>query len=73
MLAEIGFTALTFAFVASVYAVIASVYGELKFSNRFVISGRNAALATLPLLTIATGANRPHYRRLPNCLCPLSQ
>ncbi len=56
MLAEIGFTALTFSFFASIYAIIASVYGELKFSNRFVISGRNAALLTLPLLTIATVA-----------------
>lgn len=56
MLAEIGLTALTLSFIASVYAIIASVYGELTFSNRFVISGRNAALATLPLLAISTVA-----------------
>ena len=56
MVAEIGLAALALAFFASLYAVIASVYGELKFSNRMVISGRNAALATFPLLIIATGA-----------------
>lgn len=56
MIAEIGLATLALAFFASTYAVIASVYGELQFSNRFVISGRNAALATFPLLTISTGA-----------------
>ncbi|MEL6526146.1 MAG: heme lyase CcmF/NrfE family subunit, partial [Chloroflexota bacterium] len=56
MLAEIGYISLTLAFIASIYSIIASVYGELRFSNRFIISGRNAALAVFPLLTISTGA-----------------
>ena len=56
MLAEIGLIALTLSFFTSVFAVIASVYGEIRFSNRMVISGRNAGLITFPLLAIATGA-----------------
>ncbi|MEO1165132.1 MAG: cytochrome c-type biogenesis CcmF C-terminal domain-containing protein [Chloroflexota bacterium] len=56
MLAEIGYISLTLAFIASIYSIIASVYGELRFSNRFIISGRNAALAVFPLLAISTGA-----------------
>lgn len=54
MLAEIGLVALALSFFTSLYAVIASVYGEIKFSQRFVISGRNAALVTFPLITIST-------------------
>ncbi|MGB7338654.1 MAG: cytochrome c-type biogenesis CcmF C-terminal domain-containing protein [Phototrophicaceae bacterium] len=53
MLAEIGLIALTLSFLTSAFAVIASVYGEVRFSNRMVLSGRNAALITFPLLTIA--------------------
>lgn len=56
MLAEIGLIALTLSFFTAVFAVIASVYGEIRFSNRMVISGRNAGLITFPLLAIATGA-----------------
>ncbi|MEO1287685.1 MAG: cytochrome c-type biogenesis CcmF C-terminal domain-containing protein [Chloroflexota bacterium] len=56
MLAEIGLISLALSFITCVYSIIASVYGEIKVSNRMVISGRNAALATFPLLTIATGA-----------------
>jgi cytochrome c-type biogenesis protein CcmF len=56
MLAEIGLVALGLAFIASVYAVIASVYGEIRHLNNVVISGRNAALLTFPLLGLAVGA-----------------
>lgn len=53
MLAEIGLAALVLAFVAALYAIFASAYGEARHSERFVLSGRNAALATFPLLAIA--------------------
>ncbi|MGJ3240229.1 MAG: heme lyase CcmF/NrfE family subunit [Anaerolineae bacterium] len=56
MLAEIGYVALALSFVTSVYAIFASVYGEWKVSNRAILSGRNAALITFPLLTISTVA-----------------
>ena len=54
MIAEIGLTALFAAFVAALYAVIASVYGGRTHSEGWVRSARNAALATFPLLVIAT-------------------
>src|SRR5690349_18216815 len=53
MLAEIGLSALFLAFLAALYATLASIYGELRHSEGMVISGRNAALATFPLLLIA--------------------
>jgi cytochrome c-type biogenesis protein CcmF len=53
MLAEIGLSAFFLAFLAALYATVASVYGELRLSESMVISGRNAALATFPLLLLA--------------------
>jgi len=55
MLAEIGLAALFFSLVAAIYAVAASVYGELEQRENIVISGRNASLATFPLLLISVG------------------
>jgi cytochrome c-type biogenesis protein CcmF len=56
MTAEIGITALLLTLIASLYSTVVSVYGEIRHADRAVISGRNAALATFPLLAIATGA-----------------
>jgi cytochrome c-type biogenesis protein CcmF len=53
MLAEIGLSSLFLAFLAALYAVAASIYGELRHSEQMVKSGRNAALASFPLLLIA--------------------
>lgn len=54
MLAEIGLAATTLAFAASLYAVLMSIYGELRHRDNLVVSARNAALATFPLLLVAT-------------------
>ncbi|MCS6837072.1 MAG: cytochrome c biogenesis protein CcsA [Anaerolineae bacterium] len=56
MLAEIGLSALTLAFLASLYAIAASLWGERRQHEAWIISGRNAALATLPLLLVSCGA-----------------
>ncbi len=56
MLAEIGLAALGLSFVACLYAVFASVYGQRRRKPTWVFSGRNAALATFPLLTVSVGA-----------------
>jgi cytochrome c-type biogenesis protein CcmF len=56
MLAEVGWMAMALAFIASVYSVIVSVWGEIRHREHLIISGRNAAQMTLPLLFIATGA-----------------
>jgi len=56
MTAEIGFITLLFAFLAAIYATVVSVLGEWKNREHFVVSGRNAALLTFPLLLISAGA-----------------
>jgi cytochrome c-type biogenesis protein CcmF len=56
MLAEIGWISLTLAFIACLYAIVASVVGERTHHEGWVISGRNASLATFPLLLISCGA-----------------
>lgn len=56
MLAEIGLISLTLALGAAIYAIVASVLGERRAHNGLVISGRNAAMATFPLLVISTAA-----------------
>jgi cytochrome c-type biogenesis protein CcmF len=53
MVAEIGLVAVALSFFAAVYAVIACVWGERQHNEALVISGRNAALATFPLLLLA--------------------
>jgi cytochrome c-type biogenesis protein CcmF len=54
MLAEIGAVTLGLAFVVSLYATCASVWGELRHQAAWVLSGRNAALLTFPLLLVST-------------------
>ncbi len=56
MTAEIGFVSLLLTFLAAIYATIASVYGEWKNREHFIVSGRNAALLTLPLLLVSSAA-----------------
>jgi len=56
MLSEIGFIAVLLAFLCSIYAVFVSVYGEVRHNDGAVVSGRNATLATFPLLLVGTGA-----------------
>ena len=53
MLAEIGTIALALAFLTSIYAIFASVYGDRKHSDSWVLSGRNAALLTFPLMGLS--------------------
>ncbi len=56
MSAEIGLAAVGLAFLAALYAIFACVYGERTYQGRLVLSGRNAALLTFPLLLIAVCA-----------------
>jgi cytochrome c-type biogenesis protein CcmF len=57
MLAEIGIFCTFFALLTALYAIVASVFGErFARSEAIVLSGRNAALLTFVLLTLATGA-----------------
>lgn len=56
MLAEIGLTGVFLAFAAAVYAVIASAYAGRAHREGLLISARNAALATFPLMLIANVA-----------------
>lgn len=56
MLAEIGLITTFLAFAAAIYAISASVYGGRIGSERVVVSARNAALLTFPLLVLAAGS-----------------
>jgi cytochrome c-type biogenesis protein CcmF len=56
MLAEVGFTAMFLAFAACLYAIPVAVYGGWRHKENWVISARNAAIATFPLLFVACGA-----------------
>ncbi len=53
MLAEIGLSGLALAFIAALYAVGAALYGARRHADKIVISARNAALLTFPLLLVA--------------------
>ena len=53
MLAEIGLSGLALAFCAALYAVGASLYGARRHAEKIVVSARNAALLTFPLLLVA--------------------
>jgi len=55
MLAEIGLITTFLAFAATLYAIGASIYGGRRHSERLVLSARNAALLTFPLLLLAAG------------------
>ena len=54
MLAELGLIGMTLAFAASIYAVAASLYGARKHSEQIIVSARNAALLSFPLLLVAS-------------------
>ncbi|GAB4521968.1 MAG: heme lyase CcmF/NrfE family subunit [Anaerolineae bacterium] len=56
MLAEIGLFSTFLAFAASVYAAVASLYGVRTRRESWVISGRNAALLSFAMVTVATGS-----------------
>ncbi|HEX2908397.1 MAG TPA: cytochrome c-type biogenesis CcmF C-terminal domain-containing protein, partial [Phototrophicaceae bacterium] len=56
MLAEIGLVSTFLAFLAAIYAIIVSVYGGRQHNEQLVVSARNAAMLTFPLLVIATGS-----------------
>ena len=55
MIADLGFTAVLLAFIASVYSIGASWYGKQKDDIRWVMSARNATIATFPLTGLACG------------------
>ncbi len=55
MLAEIGFIATLLAFLTAIYATIAGIVGGRRHDERIILSARNAALATFPLLLVAAG------------------
>ena len=53
MLAEIGFISVGFAFLAAIYSIVATAIGGVQRRSRLSRSGRNAALATFPLIALA--------------------
>ncbi len=53
MTAEVGILSTGLAFFAAVYALAAALFGAFRHRDAWVVSARNAALATFPLLTIA--------------------
>ena len=53
MIAEVGIITTGLAFLAAVYALIAALVGAHLRRDRWVISARNAALMTFPLLSVA--------------------
>ncbi len=56
MLAEIGFIGMVLGFGAAAYAAFAAAVGARTKSGRWVQSAWNAAILTLPLLSLACGA-----------------
>lgn len=53
MIAEVGIITTGLAFVAAIYALVAALAGAQWRRDRWVISARNAALTTFPLLSVA--------------------
>lgn len=53
MIAEIGIVTTGLAFLAAVYALVAALAGAQLRRDRWVVSARNAALMTFPLLSAA--------------------
>ena len=53
MLAELGIITSALALLCAIFAVGASAYGAINRLDRWVLSARNAALLTWPLLSIA--------------------
>lgn len=56
MLAELGLTTSFLAFAAALYAIVAAIYGARTHRDRWIISARNAAILTFPLLIISMGS-----------------
>ncbi len=54
MIADLGYFALLFAFLAAVYAAGAAWYGRKTENWRWVESARNATLITLPLIALSS-------------------
>ncbi|MDT8305175.1 MAG: heme lyase CcmF/NrfE family subunit [Anaerolineae bacterium] len=55
MIADLGFAVVLIAFLSAIYAAIVSVIGARRNDERWVASARNAAVATFPLLLLASG------------------
>src|SRR4051812_2780111 len=53
MLAELGIIVTGLALLSAIFGLVASAYGAYNRLDRWVVSARNAALLTWPLLTIA--------------------
>jgi cytochrome c-type biogenesis protein CcmF len=53
MLAELGIIVTGLALLCAIFGVAASIYGAYNRLDRWILSARNAALLTWPLLTIA--------------------
>jgi cytochrome c-type biogenesis protein CcmF len=56
MLAEVGFIATFLAFGAALYAAVMAFYSVRQRDERRLLSARNAALATAPLMLVSLGA-----------------
>jgi cytochrome c-type biogenesis protein CcmF len=56
MLAELGLITTFLAFASALYAIGASIYGGRVQSGRVLLSARNAAILTFPLLLLAAGS-----------------
>jgi cytochrome c-type biogenesis protein CcmF len=55
MIAELGFVATLLAFLASLYAAGAALVGVVRQRDEWVLSARNAALTTFPLMLLSCG------------------
>ena len=55
MIADLGYVAILFAFLASIYAPVAAYYGIRKRKERWIESGRNAIFIIFPLVALACG------------------
>lgn len=53
MLAELGIITLGLALLCAVFALLTSAYGAVNHLDRWILSARNAALLTWPLITTA--------------------
>lgn len=54
MLSEVGYIALLASFAVAVYSIVVSVLGARRQDEALVLSGRNAALTNVGLVTVAT-------------------
>ncbi|MBL8131215.1 MAG: hypothetical protein JNL42_05110, partial [Anaerolineae bacterium] len=56
MIAEIGIAGIVLAFIAALIAIPASIIGARRRNDSLILSGRNAALLTFPMLLLASAA-----------------